>query len=118
MLKFITSAVVAGSFALTSAQTASASGGGLCRKKTCAPAPAAACDTQPAAPATPAAMPDMPGMTEVPPAPATAQNGRTQYRSYSYGTAPVYQAPVTRSYGRTDARQQNPFRADHKIRGY
>jgi hypothetical protein len=117
MLKFITSAVFAGSFALTSAQNASA-GSGLCCQKACAPTPAAACDVQPAAPAAPAAMPDMPGMTEAPPAPTTAQNGRTQYRSYSYGTAPAYRAPVTGPYGRTDARQQNQFRADHKMRGY
>jgi hypothetical protein len=118
MLKLITSALVAGSLALTSVENASACNGGSCCKKSCAPAPAAACDAQPAAPTPPAAMPDMPTTPDAPPAPTTAQNNRTQYRSYSYNPAPAYRAPVTRSYNRPDSRQQNQFRADHKMRGY
>jgi hypothetical protein len=116
MLKFITSAVIAGSFALPSAQNASACNRGSCCKKSCAPA--AACDAQPAAPAAPATMPDMPTTPDAPPAPTTAQNNRTQYRSYSYNPAPAYRAPVTRPYGRSDSQPPNFFRADHKMRGY
>src|SRR5579872_3706351 len=123
MLKFIASTVVASLFALTACQDASACGGGRCGgRRNCAPAPAAACDAQPAAPAAPAATPDMPGMEMPPTPPSTAQNTRSQYRSYSYNpapaySAPAYRAPATRSYSRPDSWQQNQFRADRKMRG-
>jgi hypothetical protein len=116
MLKFISSAVVAGLFAFTNTQDASACGGGRCGgRKSCAPA--AACDAQSAVPAAPSAMPDMPGMDMPPAPPATAQNGRSQYRSYSYDTAPASRAPATRSYSRQNSSQYNQFRADRKMRG-
>lgn len=118
MLKFITSALVAGSFAFTSTQEASACGGGRCGgRRACAPAPAAACDAQPAAPGAPSAMPDMPGMDMPPAPPSTAQNGRSQYRSYSYEPSPASRAPVTRSYSNQNSSQYNQFRADRKMRG-
>src|SRR5439155_24604890 len=61
MLNFITSSVLATSFALTACHDASACGGGRCGgRRACAPAPAASCDAQPAAPAAPAATPAMP----------------------------------------------------------
>lgn len=117
MLKLIASTVLASSFALTATPHASACEGGLgCKKKSCAPAPAAACEAAPAVqPAAPAATPDTP-----PAPPATAQNGRTQYRSYSYEPAPAYpayRAPAARSYKSPNNWQQYQFRADHKLRG-
>jgi hypothetical protein len=116
MLNFITSALVAGSFALTTTQDASACGGGRCGgRRTCAPAPA--CDAQPAAPAAPSATPDMPGMDMPPAPPATAQNGRSQYRSYSYEPSPASQSPAMRSYSRQNSSHYNQFRADRKMRG-
>jgi hypothetical protein len=58
-------------------------------------------------------MPEM-----APPAPATAQRNNIQYRSYSYdASAPVYRAPVTRSYSRPNSWPQNQFRADRKMYG-
>ena len=116
MFKFISSAVLASSFALTCGHDASACGRGRCGgRRACATAPAAACDTQPAGPAAPAAMPDM---QEMPPAPATAQNGNSQrYRSYSSDTAPASGAPQMRSSGRSYSSPYNQFRADRKMRG-
>jgi hypothetical protein len=55
-------------------------------------------------------------MPDMPPAPATAQNSRNTFRSYSYDPAPAYRAPVTPSYGRQNW-QQYQFRADRKMRG-
>jgi len=116
MLKLITSAIVAGSFALTGAQHASACGGGVCGgRRACAPAPAPACDAQPAAPAAPAASPETPDMPPTPP--STAQGAPRQYRSYSYDAAPAYRAPAARSYNRPNSWQQYQFRADRKMRG-
>jgi hypothetical protein len=125
MLKFITSAIVAGLFALAAPHDASACGGGsgcggglrgLCgRNKTCAAAPAAACEAQPAAPASPDAMPDMPDMA--PPAPTTAQNSTTRYRTFSYDPAPAYRAPAARSYSNSRSWQQDQFSAGRKMRG-
>jgi hypothetical protein len=120
MLKFITSAVVASSFALAAPQNASACGGGLrglCgSNKTCAVAPAAAaCEAQPATPAAPAATPDMPDTA--PPAPTTAQNSTKTYRSYSYDAAPVYRGPAARSYRSPNSSQQNQFSAGRKMFG-
>jgi hypothetical protein len=125
MLKFITSAIVAGSFALGAPQDASACSGGsgcggglrgLCGgNKTCAAAPAAACEAQPAAPASPAATPDMPDMA--PPAPTTAQNSTKTYRTYSYDPAPAYRAPAARSNGSSRSWQQDQFNAGRKMRG-
>lgn len=115
MLKFVTSAIVAGSFTLTACRDASACGGRCGGRRTCTPAPAAACDTQPVAPAAPASSPDMQDMPPTPP--ATAQNTRSQYRSYSYDSAPAYRAPTTRTYGRPNSSQQNQFRADRKMLG-
>ena len=120
MFKFISSALLAGSFAMSSVPQASACDGGLCcHKKNCTTAPGAACAAPAAAPAASAATPDMQGMPDMPPTPpSTAQNTRSQYRSYSYAPAPAYRAPVTRSYGGYNTGGQGQFRADHKIRGY
>ena len=124
MLKFITSAIVAGSFAFAAPQNASACGGGsgcgglrgLCGgNKTCAAAPAAACEAQPAAPATPAATPDMPDMA--PPAPTTAQSSRQSYRTFSYDPTPAFRAPAARSNGTSRSSQQNQFSAGRKMYG-
>ena len=114
MLKLISSAVLASSFALTSTPDASACGGGRCGGgRTCNVPPAAACDAQPVAPAAPAAMPDMPDMA--PPAPATAQNSTQRYRSYSYDTAPA--APQVRSSGRRYSSPYDQFSAGRKVNG-
>jgi hypothetical protein len=127
MLKFITSAIVAGSFAFAAPQDASACSGGsgcggglrgLCGgKKTCAAAPA--CEAQPAAPATaPAATPDMHDMPDMaPPAPTTAQNSTTRYRNYSYDPTPAYRAPAARSYSPPRSWQQDQFSAGRKMYG-
>jgi hypothetical protein len=113
MLNFISTTVLASSFALTACcQNASACGSGGCG---CAPACAAACEAQPAGPAAPAAKPNV---QEAPPAPATAQNSNAlRYRSYSYDTAPVYRAPQARSSSRPNSWPQNQFRADRKMYG-
>lgn len=117
MLKFIASTVVAGSFALSACHNAAACGGSHCGcRKTCAPAPAAACDALPATATGPSAMLDMPDMPPTPP--ATAQNGRSQYRSYSYDPAPTFQAPATRSRSRTYSKQHDQYNAGRKIRGF
>jgi hypothetical protein len=118
MIKLITSAILAGSFAISSTTSASACDGGSCCKKSCSSAPAAGCNAPAAAPAAPAAPVATPDTQEAPPAPTTAQNSRQTYRSFSYTPAPVYRAPVTRSYGGSDRGAQNYFRADHKMRGY
>jgi hypothetical protein len=113
MIKFISSAVLASSFALTSVHDASACGGGRCGvRKRCAAAPAAACDAQPAAPAAPAAIPDM-----APPAPATALNGTQRYRSYSYDTSPATGARQMQQSGRRSSSPYDQFRADRKVGG-
>lgn len=114
MIKFISSAVLASSFALTSVHDASACGGGRCGggRRACAAAPTAACDAQPAAPAAPAAMPDM-----APKPPVTAQNGTQRYRSYSYDTAPAAGARQMPSSGRHYSSPYDQFRADRKVRG-
>jgi len=120
MLKYITSAVLAGSFAFAAPQNASACCGGLfglCgNKSTCNSAPAAsACEAQPGAPSTPAATPDMPDVA--PPAPTTAQNSTTRYRTYSYDPTPAYRAPAARSYSNSRSSQQNQFSAGRKMFG-
>ena len=108
MLKFITSAVVASSFALTASQEVFAGG-----DRSCAPAPAR--QVQRAAPAVPSAVPGTPQKAPTPP--ATAQNTRSQYRSYSYDRAPIYRAPAVRSYRSQNNWQEYQFRADRKLRG-
>lgn len=123
MLKIISSAVLAGSFALTVCHDASACGGGLCcRKRTCVSKPAAACAAPAAAPAAPAAAPPVEDVPPSPPAPETAQNGRQRYRSFSYDPAPApvpaYRAPMMRSYSRAESSSQgNQYRANRKMFG-
>jgi hypothetical protein len=115
MFSLISSAVLASSFALTSAHEASACGGGCCGGGSgCAPA-AVTCDAQPAAPATPAAKPDMPNMA--PKAPATAQSGTQRYRSYSYDAAPVARARQTPSTSGRNPSFYDQVRADRKMGG-
>lgn len=62
-------------------------------------------------------MPDMPEMPPTSPATAQGSRSQSQYRSYSYDSAPAYSAPANRTYSRPSYSQQNQFRADHKIRG-
>lgn len=117
MFKFISSTVLASSFALTACcQDASAScGGGCCGAPGCDPACAEACEAQPVGPAATAAKPNV---QEAPPAPATAQNGNAlRYRSFSYDAAPAYRAPQARSSSRSNSWPQNQFRADRKMYG-
>src|SRR5262245_52311667 len=116
MLKFITSAILAGSFMFASTTSASACDRSSCCKNACSSAPTGGCTAPAAAPAAPPVA--TPEMQEAPPAPTTAQNSRQTYRSYSYTPAPVYRAPVTQSYGGYGRGGQSYFRADHKMRGY
>jgi len=113
MLKIISSAVLASSFALSTGHDASACGGSRCGGRSACAAPAATVpNVQPAAPA---AMPNMPDMASTPP--ATALGGTQRFRSYSYDTAPAIRAPQAPSSGRSYSSPYNQFRADRKVRG-
>jgi hypothetical protein len=52
-------------------------------------------------------------------APATAQapRGANSYRSYSYDSTPVYQAPAAPAYRSQAPSESNFFRADRKMHG-
>jgi hypothetical protein len=118
MLKVIAAALVAGSFVLTAFQDASAGDVRLIRHRKYDGAACVPQQSAPAVPAAPVVTPKSPAVETHATPPATARSAGTQYRSYSYDSAPAYQVPAVRSYSRTDSWQENPFRADHKLRGW
>jgi hypothetical protein len=108
MFKLFSSAAIVGLVLLTVTQDASAGWRRRCRQSESVWYAAPVVTTAPAASA------------PAPRAPAMAQSGNgSTYRSYSYDSAPAYQAPapyVSRQPAREPS-QANFFRADRKMHG-